>query len=279
MHSNKSLVRLSIVLALIVTVIGLLALDRQPTSASPLRQIIPTNTPAPPPTSTPVPPPTSTPAPPPTSTPIPPPTSTPGAPPPTSTPGAPPPTSTPGGLPTNTPATGVPPAPRRGGGGGAPAGPSSTPTVNGCVLSVGKDGVSLSTEAGFYKAHVQTAPRGDILRVLQGPERVDTIWWWRLRTATGVEGWGNQDNITPDPGPCSFGVTTTATGQTAPAAQAGTPAGALPKAGSDGLEWVFLAGVLGAVLIVAATWRRILQAQPAGNVRLPDDEDDPHSQA
>ncbi len=263
MHSNKSFVRLVIVVALIVMLIGLLAFDGRPTSASPLRQIIT------PPTSAPTTPPPTTP---------PPTTPPPTTPPPLTTPPLTvPPSNTPGGSPATSVPVPPPPA-KKGGGGGAPPGPSGTPTVNGCVLSIGRDGVGLSAAPGFYQAFIQSAPRGDILRVLQGPERVDTIWWWRLRTATGVEGWGSQDNITPDPGPCDYGVSAAAAAvQPLSAGQTPAPGGALPNTGNDGLGWVLLAGLLAAVLIVAATWRRMLQAQPAGQARLPDDKDDPQS--
>ncbi len=290
MQSHKPSWASLIALAVLAAVLGFLMLSGQTTSASPLKQF-PTNTPAPP-TNTPVPPATNTPVPP-TNTPVVPPTSTPVI----------PPTNTPVVPPTNTP---VRPqgTPKKGGGGGAPPGPSGTPVVNGCVKSVGRDGVSLSTEPGFYKPHVQIAPRGAILQVLQGPERADTIWWWRLRTATGVEGWGNQDNITPDPGPCNFGAPTSfeqlppvyAYEQLPPvsayeslppvsayeplppvsAAQppAATPAAQeLPNTG-NGMEWVFLAVLLAAVLIVAATWRRRLQTQTTHGARPPEDDEE-----
>ncbi len=307
MQSHKPSWASLIALAVVAAVLGFLMLSGQTTSASPLKQF-PTDTPAPA-TNTPVPPATNTPIPPATNTPIPPATNTP-VPPATNTPVAPP-TNTPVVPATNTPVPGAtntprpPTTPRKGGGGGgAPPGPSATPVVNGCVKSVGRDGVSLSTEPGFYKPHVQIAPRGAILQVLQGPERADAIWWWRLRTETGVEGWGNQDDITPDPGPCNFGAPTsveqlppvTAYGQLPPvsaysqlppvsayeplppvsAAQppAATPAAQeLPNTG-NGMEWVFLAVLLAAVLIVAATWRRRLQTQTTHGARPPEDDEE-----
>ncbi len=261
MQSRKSAWFSLMIVAVALAVLGLLTMS-WPTSASPLLQI-PTDTPSAPPTNTPVPPPTNTPVPPPTNTPVVPPTNTPVV----------PPTNTPVVPSTNTPAP--PGAPKKGRGGGAPPGPSGTPTVNGCVQSVGKDGVSLSTDPGFFQPHVQIALRGDILFVVQGPVRADSIWWWRLRTNTGVEGWGNQDDITPDPGPCNFGATVPP-GATlgAPVQPGPTPgAAALPTTGS-GMEWVFLALLLAAVLITADTWRRRLQMQTPSSARPPEDDDD-----
>jgi LPXTG-motif cell wall-anchored protein len=67
--------------------------------------------------------------------------------------------------------------------------------VNGCAQSVGRDGISLSTQPGFYQPHVQIVPRGQVVQVVGGPEQADTIWWWLVRTAEGVQGWGNQDEM------------------------------------------------------------------------------------
>ncbi len=218
------------------------------------------------------------------------------------------PTTEPAATPTSEPgATPTPrgPAPTRkpGGGGGAPPGPSGTPVVNGCVKSVGRDGISLGSEPGFYKPHVQIIPRGRLAQVLAGPERADTIWWWRLRTDAGVEGWGNQDEMTPDPGPCAFGaagsvgasappypvtilpssgqnpVVEQVPVQSAPPAQVtpqvtATQQETLPQTG-DGLEWWFLAGLLAATVIVVGYVRRRLQTQPAASSHsLPEDETD-----
>jgi hypothetical protein len=179
--------------------------------------------------------------------------------------------------------------------------------VNGCVRSVGRNGISLSTAAGFYQPHVQIIPRGQLAQVLSGPQRADNIWWWRLRAQSGAEGWGNQDEMTPDPGPCAFGgsvspgmanppypvtilpasalAQTPAAGQApvqavppqAPPPQAppqATPAQqeTLPQTGG-GLELWFLAGLLVATMIGVGLLRRRLQAQPAADARpLQDDE-------
>ena len=170
-------------------------------------------------------------------------------------------------TPPSTPSTRtLTPVPKKGGGGGgAPAGPSGTPVVNGCVKSIGKDGVSLSTDPGFYKSHVQIAPVGDILLVVQGPVRADNIQWWLLRTANGVEGWGNQDNVTLDPGPCAAVRAT------------GTPLDkALPQTGSGVEGWFFLAFALAAVVIIVGIARRGLQAQAiaTGGDRRDDEKDE-----
>ena len=207
----------------LLSVLLILSLNSQRVSASPLAQ-----NPTLPPTSAP----TST------STPIPPAT-------PTNTP-------IPGVTPTGSAPTSpiMPPAPKKGSGGGAPPGPSGTPIASGCVKSIGKDGVSLSTEPGFYKPHVQVVAVGDLLFVVQGPVRADNIQWWLLRTASGTEGWGNQDNITPNPGPC-VPVKATST----------LLNNALPQTGSGVEGWFLLAFALAAVVIVVGIARRGLQAQ------------------
>jgi LPXTG-motif cell wall-anchored protein len=177
--------------------------------------------------------------------------------------------------------------------------------INGCVKSVGKDGISLSTEPGFYQPHVQIIPRERLAQVLAGPERADSIWWWRLRTETGVEGWGNQDDMTPDPGPCAFGGSISAGGPTPPypvtilpsfsfaqtpvmeqsPAQAAPPKQPAPQATpalqetlpqtGDSLEWWFLAGLLAVIMMVVGFTRRRLQAQAiaTGGARRNDEKD------
>lgn len=214
------------------------------------------------------------------------------------------PTSQPGETPTpqlDTPTPRPTNEPGTGGGGGAPPGPSGTPAVNGCVRSIGKNGISLSTEPGFYQPHVQIIPRERLAQVLAGPERVDTIWWWRLRTDAGVEGWGNQDEMTPDPGPCAFGASASPGGQTAPypvtvvpsfsfeqpsaleqpsgqvmplGQATPAPQETLPQTG-DNLEWWFLAGLLAITVMVVGFVRRRLQTQPAASgSSLREDETD-----
>jgi hypothetical protein len=215
-RTRLTLMRIMVILIALL----LLSPNLQRASASPLAQPPPTYTPTKVPT--------------PTDTPLPP-TPTPSA--------APPPF---------TPATTLIPTPKKGGGGGggAPAGPGGTPISTGCVKSVGKDGVSLSAEPGFYKPHVQIAPVGDILFVVQGPVRVDNIQWWLLRTANGTEGWGNQDNITPDPGPCAAARATRTLADKA-----------LPQTGSGVEGRFFLAFALAAVVIAVGIARRRLHAQ------------------
>jgi hypothetical protein len=222
-------------LVFVITML-LLGLSSQQANASPVAQPPPpTNTPteAPTPTETPIPP-TIPPTEAPTETPIV-----------TVPPG-------PSATPQTTPLTPTPKStPKKSGGGkggGAPPGPSGTPVNKGCVRSVGKDGVSLSTEPGFYQPHVQIAPVGDILYVVQGPVRTDNIQWWLLRTATGVEGWGNQDNITPDPGPCVAGSMQSDK--------------SLPQTGNGVDGRLFLAILLAAMVIIIGIARRRLQVQP-----------------
>ena len=258
------------ILGAAVFLVGLAALPfiNEAATAAPLRQIPPTS-----PLATPVP--TDTPQP--ANTPIPPTI------PPTQQVNTP--TSAPPQPGTPTPA---PPAhtPHPGGGGGAPPGPSGTPVINGCVKSVGKNGVNLSTAPGFYQPPVLTIPRGQLAQVLAGPQRADTIWWWLLRAESGAEGWGNQDDMTPDPGPCAFGASASSGAATPPypvtilpassiaqpTIQA-TPAqqGALPQTG-DSLGWWFLAGLLAVTMIVVGFVRRRLQTQPAARSKPEEDE-------
>jgi LPXTG-motif cell wall-anchored protein len=277
------LVMIGVTIFIIVLAMSPLKIERA--TAAPLLQFTATFTNTPPVGPTDTPSPTDTPFP--TDTPQPQPTDTPGGP--TLTPQL----DTPTPRPTNEPGTG--------GGGGAPPGPSGTPAVNGCVRSIGKNGINLSTEPGFYQSHIQIIPRERLAQVLAGPERVDTIWWWRLRTDAGVEGWGNQDEMTPDPGPCAFGASASPGGQTPPypvtvvpsfsfeqpsaleqpSGQAVPPGQAtpasqetLPQTGGN-LEWWFLAGMLAITVLVVGFVRRRLQTQPAtSGSSLREDETD-----
>ncbi len=258
----------------VVLVLAALPFNMAGATAAPLLQIV---TPTPePPTDTPVPP-TDTPVVP-TDTPIP--TDTPQ---PANTPVGPTPQI-------GTPTLSSPVQTPRPGGGGVPPGPSGTPVVNGCVKSIGRNGISLSTEPGFYQPHVQIVPRDHLALVLAGPARADNIWWWRLRAETGAEGWGNQDEMTPDPGPCGGSVVsgqgtppypvtilpafsveqTTVAGQAPvqavplgqPAPQVTpTPQETLPQTGGS-LELWFLAGLLAVTVVVVGFVRRRLHAQP-----------------
>jgi LPXTG-motif cell wall-anchored protein len=169
------------------------------------------------------------------------------------------------------------------------------------VKSIGRNGISLSAEPGFYQSHVQIIPRDHLALVLTGPARADNIWWWRLRTETGAEGWGSQDEMTPDPGPCAAGgnaspgsatppypvtimpafsfVPTSPAGELPvqvvpleqPALQATpSPQEALPQTGSS-IELWFLAGLLAVTMIVVGFVRRRLRAQPAAPEATPDE--------
>ncbi len=273
----------------LVVVLAALPLNMAGATAAPLLQIPPTPTPAPPTN-------TNTPAPPNTPTPV-----TPAD---TPTPVTPADTPTP--VPPGSTPTPVPPphTPRPGGGGGVPPGPSGTPVVNGCVKSIGRNGISLGTEPGFYQPHVQIIPRDQLALVLAGPARVDNIWWWQLQAQSGAVGWGNQDEMTPDPGPCGNGV---APGQTVPpypvtivpafsleqtaaAPQTSVPTAqlmsptpqatatsqaALPQTGSS-LDLWWLAGLLAVTVIVVGFARRRLHAQPI--TRGTDSDETTHTQ-
>jgi hypothetical protein len=254
----------------LVVVLAALPLNLEGATAAPLLQIPPTNTPLPP-TNTPVGP---------TNTPLPP-TNTPVGP----TPG-------PG---TATPAP-PPRTPRSGGGGGAPPGPSGTPVVNGCVKSIGRNGISLSTEPGFYQPHVQVIPRDQLALVLAGPARADTIWWWQLQAESGAVGWGNQDEMTPDAGPCGgSGLPGQATppypvtilpafsgGQPAvatippqqPAMQTTPSQEALPQTGGS-LDLWWLAALLAVTVVVVGFARRRLRAQPVARGTASDETKHP----
>jgi hypothetical protein len=257
---------------MLVIVLAALPLNTGGATAAPLRQIPPTNT------NTPVVQPTNTFTPPPanTNTPIPPAN--------TNTPVPPGSTNTPV-PPANTSTPRPPQTPRPGGGGGAPPGPSGTPVVNGCVRSIGRNGISLGSEPGFYKPHVQIVPRDQLALVLAGPERVDTIWWWQLQAESGAVGWGNQDEMTPDPGPCGGSVSSgqgsppypvtvlpafageqPAVAATVPPQQPVAQATAasqesLPQTGSS-LDLWWLAALLAVTVVVVGFARRRLHTQP-----------------
>jgi hypothetical protein len=172
------------------------------------------------------------------------------------------------------------------------------PVVNGCVRSIGRNGISLSSEPGFYQAHVQVIPRDQLALVLAGPVRADAVWWWQLQAESGAVGWGNQDEMTPDPGPCGG---STSPGQAPvpypvtilPAFSADQPAVApqtvvvtvppqqpvqttppaqetLPQTGSN-LDLWWLAAVLAVTVIVVGFARRRLRAQPVTRGAASDD--------
>ena len=263
--------RITLLGALILVIaLAALPLNTGGATAAPLRQIPPTNTnpPVVQPTNTFTPPPTNT------FTPIPPAnTNTPVPPGSTNTPIPPASTSTPR----------PPQTPRPGGGGGAPPGPSGTPVVNGCVRSIGRNGISLGSEPGFYQPHVQIIPRDQLALVLAGPQRVDSIWWWQLRAESGAVGWGNQDEMTPDAGPCGGSVSpgqgappypvtilpafpgeqpavAPPSAATVPAQATAASQEALPQTGSS-LDLWWLAALLAVTVVVVGFARRRLHTQ------------------
>ncbi len=56
-------------------------------------------------------------------------------------------------------------------------------------------GLNLYTAPGFAATYLQTVPVGDRVCVIAGPERADTLWWWKFRTNDGAEGWGVSDYV------------------------------------------------------------------------------------
>ncbi|MBN1886658.1 MAG: LysM peptidoglycan-binding domain-containing protein [Thermoflexales bacterium] len=151
-----------------------------------------TNTPPTPPTATDVPP-TATDTPP-TATDTPPTATDTPATPPTATytprPGEP--TATP--RPAGPSATPRPPQ----GGGSRPQQPLVTPysvAVGWYAVVVKPNGLNLGDAPGFDASHVQIVGKSSRVCVIGGPLRADSLWWWKFRTETGVEGWGVSDDV------------------------------------------------------------------------------------
>lgn len=171
---------------------------------------------------------------------------------PSDTPGGP--TATPGGTAqaTNTP------RPR-----GAPATPSTGIRLNRCAQVVGPQGINLGQGPGFNFGHIQIVGRDDIVYVLEGPERGDDLWWWKVRTRDGVEGWGINDHLLPYSGACFVETTQVVIGPTVLPAQLGGASGStaqssggeLPATGTNA-GGVIAAGVLAVVLVVVGLLRR-----------------------
>jgi LPXTG-motif cell wall-anchored protein len=128
--------------------------------------------------------------------------------------------------------------------------------------------VSLNQGPGLDTGHVRQIALNDILFVIDGPQRADDLWWWRLRTREGVEGWGLNDHLSPFSGECfgSAAPAPVAGASTVLPGQSGTPATRaaasqgqeLPATGSNP-SWLFFAGVLVLVLVVAGLVRRRAQ--------------------
>lgn len=158
------------------------------------------------------------------------------------------PTSPPGGQP-------------EGGGGGRPVGPPATPSigiaVGNCVQSVGAEGVILGSGPGFDFGHVQIVNRDKIVFVLEGPERADGFWWWRVQTSDGVEGWGINDQMFPYNGACFASATATTVPATVFGAARGTSGrvSELPSTGTNATGLIF-AGALASVLVIVGLLRR-----------------------
>lgn len=192
------------------------------------------------------------------------------------------PTSTVGSPPTSTPtATGVVPSatpplpgspaptnkPKQP---GAPATPSTGIKVNAYARVVRPEGLNLGQGPGFDFGHVQIVGLNDIVFVLEGPQRGDGLWWWKLRTRDGVEGWGINDHIMPCSAEClaaaGISLTPAATfGAATPLASSGSLAATATRAASGaqqlpatgiGDNWPWFAVALVAVLLGAGFIRR-----------------------
>jgi len=123
------------------------------------------------------------------------------------------------------------------------------------VYVVKPQGIALGVAPGFDMAHVQMALAGDQLCVIDGPVYVDTLWWWKFRTANGAEGWGISDGVALAGGQCLVAVS----------ALTSTPAarrtGALPNTGADLiLLWAGVASVC-LLLLVGLVRRRSMPAE------------------
>jgi LysM repeat protein len=56
-------------------------------------------------------------------------------------------------------------------------------------------GLSLGEAPGFDAPHIRMIEKNSSLCVIGGPERVNGLWWWKFRTAEGLEGWGMSDAV------------------------------------------------------------------------------------
>jgi LPXTG-motif cell wall-anchored protein len=127
---------------------------------------------------------------------------------------------------------------------------------------VGPQGINLGQGPGFNFGHVQIVGRGDIVFVLEGPERGDDLWWWKVVTRDGVQGWGINDHLAPYSGACFAEATQVSAAPTVLSGQvAGTSgsttqtSGELPATGTNA-GGVIAAGVLAIVLVVVGLLRR-----------------------
>lgn len=124
------------------------------------------------------------------------------------------------------------------------------------------EGLGLNASPGFGSAYLQTALAGDRLCVIGGPERADTLWWWKLRTTGGAEGWGVSDYVEKTNEQCS-----TTAAAAAPVTQpGGRRTSALPSTGADAyLVWVGLAGI-GLLILVGFIRRRSAATSEKKNI-------------
>jgi hypothetical protein len=67
----------------------------------------------------------------------------------------------------------------------------------------GTDGLGVNVRGGPTADNIRllTAPEGEVLLVIGGPEENGRFVWWQVRLADGTEGWVVADYLTPAPAP------------------------------------------------------------------------------
>lgn len=91
----------------------------------------------------------------------------------------------PSDLPSPTPTATLRPTPT------ATSTPAPAVTLNATVEVTGTAGVGLilHTDPGRLTAVIRVAKDGERLMVVAGPQQADGLNWWRVRDASGLEGW------------------------------------------------------------------------------------------
>ncbi|HYJ13753.1 MAG TPA: SH3 domain-containing protein, partial [Thermomicrobiales bacterium] len=77
---------------------------------------------------------------------------------------------------------------------------SARPTLApGVVVVTGESGVRLRAEPGTNGELISTLPNRTSLTIVEGPEKVDTYTWWKVRLDDGTEGWVVEDFLAGPP--------------------------------------------------------------------------------